>query len=196
MTQKLSIEQLKFAREIGATDTRENWYEGLFRNVSSSGYEYWNKSTCKWEKAQSPNFASMIKIDFTPLDDYYADKEFDIKATGGDLELTKEQRKDYDDGCVEAMKEDIKVARDSADADMVNHPPHYQTDGIECIDAIRASLGLEGFVAYCRGNAIKYSWRAGKKDETAQDLKKAAWYLNRAADELIKNNERTAGVNK
>lgn len=80
--------------------------------------------------------------------------------------------------------------------DMVNHPPHYQTDGIECIDAIRASLGLDGFVAYCRGNAIKYSWRAGKKDETAQDLKKAAWYLNRAADELIKNNERTAGVNE
>ena len=38
-------------------------------------------------------------------------------------------------------------------ADLVNHPPHYQTDGIECIDAIRASLGLEGFVAYCRGNA-------------------------------------------
>lgn len=73
--------------------------------------------------------------------------------------------------------------------DMVNHPPHYQTGGIECIDAIRAALGLEGFVAYCRGNSIKYSWRAGKKDETAQDLRKAAWYLNRAADELAKNQE-------
>ena len=71
--------------------------------------------------------------------------------------------------------------------DMVNHPPHYQADGIECIDAIRASLGLDGFVAYCRGNAIKYSWRAGKKGETAQDLRKAAWYLNRAAAEMEKN---------
>ncbi len=88
------------------------------------------------------------------------------------------------------------VAFKRTETDMVNHPPHYQSDGIECIDAIRASLGLEGFVAYCRGNAIEYSWRAGKKDETAQDLKKAAWYLNRAADELIKNNERTAGVNE
>lgn len=71
--------------------------------------------------------------------------------------------------------------------DMVNKPPHYQADnGIECIDAIRAALGLEGFIAYCRGNAIKYGWRAGKKDETAQDLRKAAWYLDRAAQELGK----------
>lgn len=71
--------------------------------------------------------------------------------------------------------------------DMVNKPPHYQTDnGIECIDAIRAALGLDGFIAYCRGNAIKYGWRAGKKDETAQDLRKAAWYLERAAQELGK----------
>ena len=70
--------------------------------------------------------------------------------------------------------------------DMVTHPPHYQSGGIECIEAIRAALGLDGFVAHCRGNAIKYSWRAGKKDETAQDLKKAAWYLNRAADEIEK----------
>jgi len=70
---------------------------------------------------------------------------------------------------------------------MVNKPPHYQTDnGIECIDAIRAALGLDGFIAYCRGNAIKYGWRAGKKDETAQDFRKAAWYLERAAQELGK----------
>lgn len=80
----------------------------------------------------------------------------------------------------------LKPLKPASAPDMVNHPPHYQTGGIECIDAIRAALGLEGFVAYCRGNAIKYSWRAGKKDETAQDLRKAAWYLNRAASELEK----------
>ena len=41
--------------------------------------------------------------------------------------------------------------------DMVNHPPHYQSDnGVECIDAIRAALGRDGFIAYCRGNAMKY----------------------------------------
>ncbi len=66
--------------------------------------------------------------------------------------------------------------------DMVNHPPHYQSDnGIECIDAIRSALGKEGFIAYCRGNAIKYSWR--DKIDNAEDFNKAAWYSNRAAEE-------------
>jgi len=63
--------------------------------------------------------------------------------------------------------------------DMVNHPPHYQSDnGIECIDAIRAALGREGFIAYCRGNAIKYLWR--DKVNNVEDRNKAIWYINRA----------------
>lgn len=62
---------------------------------------------------------------------------------------------------------------------MVNHPPHYQSDnGIECIDAIRAALGREGFIAYCRGNAIKYLWR--DKVNNVEDRNKAVWYINRA----------------
>lgn len=80
-----------------------------------------------------------------------------------------------------------RTGNDGAAYDAVNHPEHYQSEsGIECIDAIRASLGLDGFVAYCRGNAIKYSWRSGKKSEHAEDLRKAAWYLERAAKELDK----------
>ena len=67
----------------------------------------------------------------------------------------------------------------TAEPDMVNHPPHYQSDnGIECIDAIRAALGREGFIAYCRGNAIKYLWR--DKVNNVEDRNKAAWYINRA----------------
>jgi hypothetical protein len=68
--------------------------------------------------------------------------------------------------------------------DPVDHPSHYTQGDIECIDAIRAALGLAGFVAYCKGNAIKYAWRAGAKDATAQDLRKGAWYLTRAAQAL------------
>ena len=71
------------------------------------------------------------------------------------------------------------------ETDNVNHPEHYQSDnGVECIDAIRAALGQEGFIAYCRGNAIKYNWRSGSKANHAEDLKKGAWYSNRAAEEL------------
>ena len=65
--------------------------------------------------------------------------------------------------------------------DAVNRPAHYQGDGVECIDAIEAALGTEGAIAYCRGNALKYIWRAGKKSDAVEDLKKANWYLDRAA---------------
>jgi hypothetical protein len=72
--------------------------------------------------------------------------------------------------------------------DNVNHPEHYQSDnGIECIDAIRAALGHDGFIAYCRGNAIKYNWRSGSKSSHSEDLKKGAWYSNRAAEKLEKS---------
>jgi len=66
--------------------------------------------------------------------------------------------------------------------DPVNHPPHYNAGAIECIDAIRAALGREGFIAYCRGNALKYAWRSEHKGGS-EDLAKAAWYLNRAITE-------------
>ena len=65
--------------------------------------------------------------------------------------------------------------------DMVNRPSHYNYGDIECIDAIRAMLGEEGFVSYCKGNALKYTWRAGLKSNEEEDLKKAAWYNRMAA---------------
>ena len=61
--------------------------------------------------------------------------------------------------------------------DMVNHPPHYTSGGIECIDAIEAALGPDGFRAFLRGNIIKYNWRCDKKGKSVQDLSKARWYL-------------------
>lgn len=69
--------------------------------------------------------------------------------------------------------------------DLVNRPPHYQSDtGIECIDAIRAALGREGFIAFLRGQVIKYSWRLGSKDVPFQDAGKAKWYQDRLVEEL------------
>ena len=65
--------------------------------------------------------------------------------------------------------------------DLINSPKHYTQGPIDCIDAIQAALGPEGFVAYCRGTAIKYAWRAGLKDDAAQDLEKGAWYATRGA---------------
>lgn len=63
--------------------------------------------------------------------------------------------------------------------DMVNHPPHYKTGGIETIDFIEAkNLG------YNLGNVVKYISRADHKDNKLDNLKKAQWYLNRAVSKL------------
>lgn len=69
--------------------------------------------------------------------------------------------------------------------DMVDHPDHYKSDtGIECIDALRAALGKEQFLGFCRGNVIKYLWRVDAKGKPTQDAKKAEWYLKRYIAEL------------
>jgi len=67
--------------------------------------------------------------------------------------------------------------------DLVNHPPHYTQGGIECIDAIRASMSKEQFLGYCKGNSLKYQWRYEAKGGV-EDLKKAKWYLDRMIQEI------------
>lgn len=62
----------------------------------------------------------------------------------------------------------------------INHPSHYASDsGIECIDII-ARYPFE------IGSAIKYLWRAGKKEGESKedDLRKALWYVEHAAKGL------------
>jgi hypothetical protein len=61
----------------------------------------------------------------------------------------------------------------------VNAPPHYTAGGIETIDYIKAKLTPEEFIGYLKGNVIKYTSRAGRKDDIVQDLEKAQWYMNR-----------------
>ena len=58
--------------------------------------------------------------------------------------------------------------------DPVNHPSHYTSDpsGIEAIDVCESR-------SFCIGNALKYLWRAGKKSDEIEDLRKARWYLGR-----------------
>ena len=59
--------------------------------------------------------------------------------------------------------------------DPVNHPAHYTSGKIECIDYI-----TDKQLDFCLGNAVKYITRAGKKDpaKTIEDLEKAVFYVN------------------
>lgn len=73
----------------------------------------------------------------------------------------------------------------------VNHPKHYTSDpsGVECIEITKHR-------DFCIGNAIKYLWRAGLKQEDGmtdkqkqiEDLEKAIWYIN-AEIEMLKGKE-------
>lgn len=63
-------------------------------------------------------------------------------------------------------------------ADMINHPPHYKTGGIETIDFIRAKLTDDEFAGFCKGNVIKYLSREKLKGGI-ESLRKAKWYLDR-----------------
>lgn len=58
--------------------------------------------------------------------------------------------------------------------DPVNHPKHYteHPSGVECIEVTE-------HMNFCLGNAIKYIWRAGLKEDAVQDIEKAIWYLSR-----------------
>ena len=72
------------------------------------------------------------------------------------------------------MSDALESERD--DDDMVNSPAHYNFAGVECIDAIRAAPGEEGFSYYLQGNIMKYLWRYKYKNGV-EDLRKAQWYL-------------------
>lgn len=57
------------------------------------------------------------------------------------------------------------------------NPNQYKTNsGIECID-------IAQHFPYTLGNAIKYAWRAGQKDDLIQDLEKSLWYMNKTLEE-------------
>ena len=74
----------------------------------------------------------------------------------------------------------------------VNHPQHYQSTnpgGIECIDAMIAAYGVDSVIEFCRCNAFKYQWRAGRKGNLTEDIAKAQWYQDKMVDlvELTKS---------
>ena len=69
--------------------------------------------------------------------------------------------------------------------DAIN-PQHYQKGGVECIDAIEASMTEEAFKGFLKGNCIKYLYRYENKNG-AEDLKKAQWYLSRLLTVLDNN---------
>lgn len=77
-------------------------------------------------------------------------------------------------GSVARPKARLATSEDFAKPDLINHPPHYTTGGVETIDFIEAKK-----LNYNLGNVVKYITRADHKGNRIEDLRKAKWYLER-----------------
>ena len=64
-------------------------------------------------------------------------------------------------------------------SDLVNHPAHYTShpSGVEAIQVTR-------WMNFNLGNAVKYIWRAGLKNDAIEDLRKAEFYIKDEIERL------------
>jgi hypothetical protein len=67
------------------------------------------------------------------------------------------------------------------------NPDHYKRYPVECIQ-------LTEHMNFCLGNAVKYIYRAGEKDDIVQDLRKAIWYINREIERIQHGANNTNGI--
>lgn len=74
------------------------------------------------------------------------------------------------------------------EVDMVNHPPHYTSSGMECIDELELVFGTGAVKAFCLCNVWKYRKRALLKNGQ-EDLDKADWYMAKYKELEDKDNE-------
>lgn len=107
----------------------------------------------------------------------------------GDVEprkLIKQQLYSYAKHIQKDIAECHTNNTDTKHTDEVHNPNHYKLNGlnIEVVDVIRAVLTDEEFKGWCRGNALKYLMRAGKKDKAKekQDFAKAGVFISWLTD--------------
>ena len=74
--------------------------------------------------------------------------------------------------------------------DNVNHPSHYENGPAcpHCGGVIECIVVTEKY-NFTIGNAAKYLWRAGKKEDQIEDLRKAIWYVQREIERLSQTKE-------
>lgn len=73
--------------------------------------------------------------------------------------------------------------------EMVNHPDHYHPGTYEAINVIEAwdlNFNLGSAIKYISRCGLKPDAELSKKEKTLEDLRKAAWYINREIERLSK----------
>jgi len=122
-----------------------------------------------------------------------------VELDDGDTDITADELGVVEQTC-DALRSVVE-ATDSVSAamtraqfdrlpDAVEHPSHYNHGGRETIDDIKEHLSGSEWDAYQGGllfNVYKYIDRAPYKGKRLEDLKKAAWYLNKLIEEIGDN---------
>lgn len=69
----------------------------------------------------------------------------------------------------------------------MSEPKYYAKDGLSPLSAFEKGLiSKEEYIGFCKGNVIKYTIRAGKKDDAISDINKAIDYLEHLKKIFIK----------
>lgn len=90
-----------------------------------------------------------------------------------------------DDGNATTFRTSRFEVLEDDDADMVNHPNHYNYKSMECKDIIDVMCeGLNGSEAYYMGAIVKYLYRYPKKNNSVEDLQKAKTYIDMIIEKL------------
>lgn len=82
--------------------------------------------------------------------------------------------------------------RPFSDEIAIEHPSHYTSGRIECIDAMKAmfdgyekaNIATKFYWHFLSGQVLKYLWRWPLKERPLQDLKKARWYLSKLISDV------------
>jgi hypothetical protein len=115
---------------------------------------------------------------------YNIKKQMQAEATSDLVDKMVEEKvwDEIKEGNTEVVIENLGLFSDPQYQDMINSPHHYTAGGVETIDFIEAK-GL----GYHLGNVVKYVSRSSFKDNRIEDLEKAKWYLDRAIEQLAKD---------
>ena len=116
-----------------------------------------------------------------PEDLPFVDDEPSINDQYAEIEQVRQEAQAWANrpvGRCQAVPIDEASLPDFLFEDTVNHPSHYASGEIECIDAIESSMTHEAFCGYLKGNVQKYMWRYENKGGL-ESLEKAQWYLNK-----------------
>lgn len=110
----------------------------------------------------------------------------DALASSKQAEQRKKLKEKWSRWCVsdEEVNDMMPETIVEAKPDPVNSPSHYNTGGVEAIQAIESSMSKEAFQGYLKGNCMKYIWRMSYKGKAKEDTLKAQWYLNRLIETL------------